>query len=116
LIYFRIDPSHSPPKILTDEEEENDGTVTGKKTSKYFPIRNVSVGTELLTPIPSKDNKSSDIPFESVSFAFRDIFYRVTLPGGEELDLLKGVTGHFEPGTVTALMGSSGAGMLFMHL
>jgi hypothetical protein len=32
----------------------------------------------------------------------------VQLPGGEELDLLRGVTGFFEPGTMTALMGSSG--------
>jgi ABC-type multidrug transport system ATPase subunit/ABC-type multidrug transport system permease subunit len=51
------------------------------------------------------------IPFEPVSFSFKDIWYTVKLKGGEELDLLRGVDGCFEPGTVTALMGSSGAGM-----
>ncbi len=34
----------------------------------------------------------------------------VMLPNGDALDLLRGVSGFFEPGTVTALMGSSGAG------
>lgn len=49
-----------------------------------------------------------ELPFEAVSFAFRDIWYSVHMPSGEELDLLRGVTGYFEPGTMTALMGSSG--------
>jgi ATPase subunit of ABC transporter with duplicated ATPase domains len=39
------------------------------------------------------------LPFEPICFAFKDIWYTVTLPSGED-----------EPGTVTALMGSSGAG------
>ena len=30
--------------------------------------------------------------------------------GGKELELLKGVTGAFQPGVLTALMGASGAG------
>jgi len=51
-----------------------------------------------------------DIPFEPVTLSFIDVWYSVTPKGGEELDLLKGVSGYFEPGTVTALMGSSGAG------
>jgi len=45
-----------------------------------------------------------DLPFEAASFAFKDIWYTVTLPGGEELDLLRGVSGFFEPSTMTALM------------
>ena len=40
----------------------------------------------------------------------KDIWYTVKTKEGEELDLLRGVSGFFEPGTVTALMGSSGAG------
>ena len=50
------------------------------------------------------------IPFEPVSFSFKDVWYTVKLKDGEELDLLRGVSGCFDPGTVTALMGSSGAG------
>ena len=45
-----------------------------------------------------------EIPFEPVSFAFKEVWYTVKLAKGEELDLLKGVSGHFEPGTFTALV------------
>lgn len=48
-----------------------------------------------------------------VTLAFEDLWYSVPLPGGardEEIDLLKGVTGFALPGSITALMGSSGAG------
>jgi ABC-type multidrug transport system ATPase subunit len=50
------------------------------------------------------------IPFQQVSFIFKDIWYTIQMNDGEELDLLKGIDGYFLPGTVTALMGSSGAG------
>ncbi|KAF4316728.1 hypothetical protein JM18_008194 [Phytophthora kernoviae] len=48
-----------------------------------------------------------------VTLAFYDLWYSVPMPGGkrdEEIDLLKGVSGFALPGTMTALMGSSGAG------
>ncbi|EGZ11558.1 pleiotropic drug resistance protein ABC superfamily [Phytophthora sojae] len=48
-----------------------------------------------------------------VTLAFHDLWYSVPLPGGandEQIDLLKGVSGFALPGTMTALMGSSGAG------
>jgi ABC-type multidrug transport system ATPase subunit len=48
-----------------------------------------------------------------VVLAFHDLWYSVPLPGSdnhEEIDLLKGVSGFALPGTMTALMGSSGAG------
>ncbi len=54
--------------------------------------------------------KAAELPYDPVSFAFKDIWYSVTLPNKEELDLLRGVSGYFEPGTMTALMGASGAG------
>eukprot|EP00596_Hydrurales_sp_CCMP1899_P009612 CAMPEP_0119038002 /NCGR_PEP_ID=MMETSP1177-20130426/6649_1 /TAXON_ID=2985 /ORGANISM="Ochromonas sp, Strain CCMP1899" /LENGTH=1597 /DNA_ID=CAMNT_0006999999 /DNA_START=48 /DNA_END=4838 /DNA_ORIENTATION=+ len=54
--------------------------------------------------------QDNEIPFQPVLFAFKDLCYSVILPGGHELELLRNVTGFFEPGTLTALMGSSGAG------
>ncbi|KAG6587069.1 ABC transporter G family member 31 [Phytophthora cinnamomi] len=48
-----------------------------------------------------------------VTLAFHDLWYSVPLPGStndEQIDLLKGVSGFALPGTMTALMGSSGAG------
>jgi ABC-type multidrug transport system ATPase subunit/ABC-type multidrug transport system permease subunit len=47
-----------------------------------------------------------------VTLAFKDIWYSVPDPSNprETIDLLQGVTGFAAPGTMTALMGSSGAG------
>ncbi|KAJ0410494.1 hypothetical protein ATCC90586_000664 [Pythium insidiosum] len=50
--------------------------------------------------------------FVPVSLAFKDLWYSVPDPANpkEELQLLKGISGFALPGTITALMGSSGAG------
>ncbi|TMW58483.1 hypothetical protein Poli38472_010042 [Pythium oligandrum] len=48
-----------------------------------------------------------------VTVAFQDLWYSIPVPDGgkdEYIDLLKGITGYALPGTITALMGSSGAG------
>ena len=84
----------------------------------------VYVQTEKAPPAPEYEHISNEIvfdekvmserkfelPFDPVSFAFTGISYVVKTPDGEELRLLHEVTGFFEPGVVTALMGSSGAG------
>ncbi|KAG6599673.1 pleiotropic drug resistance protein ABC superfamily [Phytophthora cinnamomi] len=50
--------------------------------------------------------------FVPVTLAFKDLWYSVPLPHRkhESIDLLKGISGYALPGTMTALMGSSGAG------
>ncbi|KAF7138156.1 hypothetical protein RHSIM_Rhsim07G0150400 [Rhododendron simsii] len=70
----------------------------------------------------SEDNKNRQrgmvLPFEPLSIAFDDIKYSVDMPQEmkaqgipeDRLELLKGVTGSFRPGVLTALMGVSGAG------
>ncbi|KAK8473551.1 hypothetical protein PHAVU_001G166500 [Phaseolus vulgaris] len=58
------------------------------------------------------------LPFESHSITFEDVTYSVDMPLEmknqgvieDRLDLLKGVSGTFRPGVLTALMGSTGAG------
>ncbi len=62
------------------------------------------------TSVRVSDRDIEELEFDQVSFAFTDIWYTVTLPTKEDIDLLKSVNGYFEPGTMTALMGSSGAG------
>lgn len=84
LIYLRVEPTPPPPPIVDENEKA-------------------------VNDIESNDLHTVDIPFEPMTLTFKDIWYTVSLKGGEELDLLKGVTGYFEPGTLTALMGSSGA-------
>ncbi|XP_060676333.1 pleiotropic drug resistance protein 1-like [Ziziphus jujuba] len=55
------------------------------------------------------------LPFEPHFITFKDITYSVDMPRnqdilGDKLELLKGVSGAFRPGVLTALMGVSGAG------
>ncbi|KAF8035905.1 hypothetical protein BT93_C1815 [Corymbia citriodora subsp. variegata] len=58
------------------------------------------------------------LPFETLSIAFDDIRYAIDMPPEmkaqgipeDRLELLKGVSGAFRPGVLTALMGVSGAG------
>ncbi|KAJ8571818.1 hypothetical protein ON010_g5014 [Phytophthora cinnamomi] len=82
--------------------------------------------TAIATPRPAKAGKLSDsdisIPmtqpternFIPVTLAFRDLWYSVPDPTHPKatIDLLKGVSGFALPGTITALMGSSGAGKI----
>ncbi|KAI9921644.1 hypothetical protein PsorP6_000809 [Peronosclerospora sorghi] len=56
--------------------------------------------------------KERQTKFTPVTLAFQDLCYSVPNPKNraETLDLLKGVSGFAMPGSITALMGSSGAG------
>ncbi|KAJ8640587.1 hypothetical protein MRB53_017281 [Persea americana] len=62
--------------------------------------------------------KGMILPFEPLSITFDDIKYSVDMPQEmkdqgiteDRLMLLKGITGAFRPGVLTALMGVSGAG------
>ncbi|ETO66551.1 hypothetical protein F444_16341 [Phytophthora nicotianae P1976] len=56
------------------------------------------------------DNREKN--FTPVTMAFEDLHYFVPNPKNpsEQLELLKGINGFAVPGTITALMGSSGAG------
>ncbi|KAH7846555.1 hypothetical protein Vadar_015347 [Vaccinium darrowii] len=70
----------------------------------------------------SDDNQNRQrgmvLPFEPLSIAFDGVKYSVDMPQEmkaqgipeDRLELLKGVTGAFRPGVLTALMGVSGAG------
>jgi hypothetical protein len=56
---------------------------------------------------------SSALPFTPASMCFTNLKYTVNLPrnmGGGSRTLLQGVNGYATPGTVTFLMGASGAG------
>ncbi|POM74141.1 Pleiotropic drug resistance protein ABC Superfamily [Phytophthora palmivora] len=59
-------------------------------------------------PMTQSDEKN----FTPVSLAFRNLWYSVPDPANSKatIDLLKGISGFALPGTITALMGSSGAG------
>ncbi|EQC24809.1 hypothetical protein SDRG_17300 [Saprolegnia diclina VS20] len=86
-----------------DEEDAGDGYVKAPKTPTDVAnaTEDVAVrvaGSSLLSP--------------SVVLAFQDLWYSVPSPtkGEPDLQLLKRINGYALPGTITALMGSSGAG------
>ncbi|GMF32376.1 unnamed protein product [Phytophthora fragariaefolia] len=77
----------------------------------------------LLTETPKNANSKGDVivdlPVETrgmnfvpVTVAFQDLHYWVPDPHNpkEQLELLKGINGYAVPGSITALMGSTGAG------
>ena len=123
LKYLRIEPTPPPPIIVEYIEEEyaNEDAVIEEQSIDEVNVDILSlqqIGSDKIGSTKSrafsspsfKHKKIQDIPFEPISFAFKEIWYTVTTKDKEELDLLKGVSGYFEPGTLTALMGASGAG------
>ncbi|XP_008795450.2 ABC transporter G family member 36-like [Phoenix dactylifera] len=67
---------------------------------------------------PNQNKKGMVLPFVPLSMTFDNIRYSVDMPQEmkaqgvieDRLELLKGVSGSFRPGVLTALMGVSGAG------
>ncbi|OWZ21807.1 Pleiotropic drug resistance protein transporter [Phytophthora megakarya] len=84
-------------KALTDKSEENEDDV-------YVKV-NTPGATDDATSA-----KSGGLPFTPSNLCIKDLEYFVTLPSGEEKQLLRGITAHFEPGRMVALMGATGAG------
>ncbi|ETP49104.1 hypothetical protein F442_05285, partial [Phytophthora nicotianae P10297] len=70
--------------------------------------RSSQAGDETLVTV-APDSEKHFIP---VTIAFKDLWYSVPDPANpkDTIDLLKGISGYALPGTITALMGSSGAG------
>ncbi|XP_016462750.1 pleiotropic drug resistance protein 1-like [Nicotiana tabacum] len=90
------------PQAMISEDSENTDSTEG--------VDSVSEG--------ENKKKGMVLPFEPHSITFDDVVYSVDMPpemkeqGSTEdrLVLLKGVSGAFRPGVLTALMGVSGAG------
>ncbi|EQC40476.1 hypothetical protein SDRG_02369 [Saprolegnia diclina VS20] len=86
-----------------DEEDAGDGYVKAPKT----PTDIGNVTDDVAVHVAGSSSLSP-----SVVMAFKDLWYSVPNPtkGEPDLQLLKGINGYALPGTITALMGSSGAG------
>ncbi|KAG3042725.1 ABC transporter G family member 31 [Phytophthora cactorum] len=70
----------------------------------------VSTPTTELQGIGATKVKGGGLPFTPTNLCIKDLDYYVTLPSGEERQLLRKITAHFEPGRMVALMGATGAG------
>ncbi|XP_022728526.1 pleiotropic drug resistance protein 1-like isoform X2 [Durio zibethinus] len=93
-------------------KSENQDDIQRSISSKSSSMTEATVGA-----IGNK-KKGMVLPFEPHSITFDDIIYSVDMPlemkeqgvAEDRLVLLKGVSGAFRPGVLTALMGVSGAG------
>ncbi|DBA01483.1 TPA: hypothetical protein N0F65_005602 [Lagenidium giganteum] len=104
LEYIRYD--HAAHHATVADEDKPD--------SASAPPQNAYTSVE--TPRTSVEDTAIDVNFSPavspVTLAFQDLWYSVPDPSDpkQSIDLLKGITGYAKPGTMTALMGSSGAG------
>lgn len=130
-----LNPFGKPQAVLTEETlAERNAIKTGEliELSSTGKISSES-GNEVRTSISSRSlssrvgstrvadqnrKRGMVLPFEPLSITFDDIRYAVDMPqemkgegiSEDHLELLKGVSGAFRPGVLTALMGISGAG------
>ncbi|KAL1831046.1 hypothetical protein ACET3Z_000697 [Daucus carota] len=99
------------------ELSSKDNLEKGNQDRRSVSSRSMSARVGII----NEDNQKKHgmvLPFQPLSITFDDISYRVDMPQEmkaqgvteERLELLKGVSGAFRPGVLTALMGVSGAG------
>ncbi|CAI9094458.1 OLC1v1030203C1 [Oldenlandia corymbosa var. corymbosa] len=103
-----IELSSRGKNTLTGQRNE------GRSLSSRSATSRVGGGSEAVSSM----KRGMLLPFEPLSLTFDDIRYSVDMPQemkiqgftDDRLELLKGVSGAFRPGVLTALMGVSGAG------
>ncbi|GMF42249.1 unnamed protein product [Phytophthora lilii] len=100
--------------IPEEQEQPNhrDGTasyvmVATPRATSHSPLQEENPADMVVVDLHEEQAR-----FVPVALAFKDLWYSVPLPHHkhESIDLLKGISGYALPGTMTALMGSSGAG------
>jgi len=68
------------------------------------------LGDDAISGVGGGGGVRDGLSFAPVTLCAQDLWYTVTLKTGESIDLLKDINAYFKPQTMTALMGSSGAG------
>ncbi|EGZ09557.1 hypothetical protein PHYSODRAFT_338330 [Phytophthora sojae] len=95
----------SPENVTLDSENKGDAS---DSYGLMATPRGSSTEPEAVLNVAADSEKH----FIPVTVAFKDLWYSVPDPANpkDTIDLLKGISGYALPGTITALMGSSGAG------
>ncbi|XP_038984626.1 ABC transporter G family member 36-like [Phoenix dactylifera] len=104
------------PSSLTERSISRDST--SKKSARGSRNNDASSSMTDAAANLNQNKKGMVLPFTPLSITFDNITYSVDMPQemtaqgveGDRLELLKGVSGSFRPGVLTALMGVSGAG------
>ncbi|OQR89888.1 ATP-binding Cassette (ABC) Superfamily [Thraustotheca clavata] len=93
---------YESPEGMSVSVEEHDAVAADIHVSSNIKV----------APMPA-DSTAINVPHAQatpVTLAFQDVWYSVPDKSGHDKHLLQGVSGYAQPGTCTALMGSSGAG------
>ncbi|KAG5551930.1 hypothetical protein RHGRI_010140 [Rhododendron griersonianum] len=131
-----LNPFGKPQAIITEEtlaeriavktgelvELSSSGDITsnekGNEVRRSASSTSMATGVGSITDAGQNRKRGMVLPFEPLSIAFDEIRYSVDMPQEmkdqgipeDRLELLKGISGAFRPGVLTALMGVSGAG------
>ncbi|XP_041993378.1 pleiotropic drug resistance protein 1-like isoform X1 [Salvia splendens] len=109
--------AYDKPQAVLPENVQDDSQVHGDGGRRSISSGSSSVRSDAIELTENK-KKGMILPFEPHSLTFDDVSYSVDMPAEmraqgateDKLELLKGVSGAFRPGVLTALMGVSGAG------
>ncbi|KAF3447188.1 hypothetical protein FNV43_RR12368 [Rhamnella rubrinervis] len=90
----------------------------GNESGRSISFRNTSTRVSNIIETNQNKERGMVLPFKPLAITFDEIRYAVDMPQEmkaqgiyeDRLELLKGVSGSFRPGVLTALMGVSGAG------
>ncbi|KAL3660314.1 hypothetical protein V7S43_014842 [Phytophthora oleae] len=112
--YFALEYHHyeRPENITLPHETKDEDTTAGEYNLLESPRAVGGADSVVVLPISPLAHKTKVPP---VTVAFKDLWYTVSVSGGKgqparDVELLKGITGYATPGSLTALMGSTGAG------
>ncbi|KAK1362999.1 hypothetical protein POM88_038560 [Heracleum sosnowskyi] len=110
-----LDPLGKPQTVPPEKEPANVIVLSSRRGNSAGRAGSRGIHDE------ANENKKKGmiLPFEPHSITFDDVKYSVDMPlemkdqgvAEDKLLLLKGVSGSFRPGVLTALMGVSGAGL-----
>ncbi|XP_002527330.2 pleiotropic drug resistance protein 1 [Ricinus communis] len=117
-----LDPFEKRQAVISEDSQSNE---PADQTGASIQLRNYGsshISTTSsdgeISEVNHNKKKGMVLPFEPRSITFDDVIYSVDMPQEmrsqgvleDKLVLLKGVSGAFRPGVLTALMGISGAG------
>ncbi|KAJ7962916.1 Pleiotropic drug resistance ABC transporter [Quillaja saponaria] len=113
----KSEDSKHDERALKGIELQSGGNASSQQSNRDS-FGSASVRSEAAIETNHKKKRGMVLPFEQHSLTFDEITYSVDMPQEmkaqgvpeDKLVLLKGVSGAFRPGVLTALMGVSGAG------
>ncbi|XP_057454232.1 pleiotropic drug resistance protein 1-like [Lotus japonicus] len=111
-----LNPFEKPQAIISEESEGNE--LNGRVLEVELPRFETFGRANAVEGSSHRRKRGMVLPFEPYCITFDEIVYSVDMPKemkdqgvmDNRLVLLKGVSGSFRPGVLTALMGVSGAG------